>query len=180
MLQGGISTLALTQTCLERSMFISTQCLGAAVMPCNSWLFLLRVRGLPKHTYSRITLILCTVLWSATFTSFLVLLATRGTDIPSPPGQCFSITVYEVRFMYPPFIVLFIFDTAVSISILLGLSMYHSNIPLPTRVQSTVLMENAGPLHRAFLQSGYVYYMSVKTFLSFSFISLWRLTVILL
>ena len=166
-----------TKTCLAKHLFILMQCFGAAAIPCNSWLFLLRVRALPRHVYSRITLAVCTVLWVATFTSFLVFLGVRAMNFPSPPGQCFAVVVFDIRFMYPPFIILFAFDTAVAISILLGLSAYHANTLSANRVRETILLEGIGPLCQVLLQSGYIYYLSVRLCFSNS-IPFWRLTLI--
>ena len=132
------------------------------VIPCNSWLFLLRVRAIPHHAYSRIMLAICTFLWGATFTSFLILFGVQLTKVPSPPGECFYETVFKIRFLCAPFIVLIVFDTAVCLSVLLGLSMCDPNATLTMRVKSTMLMGNTGPLCRVILESGYIDYMSVK------------------
>ena len=135
-------------------------------MPCNCWLFLLRVRAIPRHAYSRITLVICTFLWCATFTSFLLLPGIRLTSWPSSTSStgCDYNTTFEIQFLSVPFLALVAFDTAVAISVLLGLIMHcNPHTSLPQRVKSTLLMRDMGPLCRVLLQSGYVYYLFVTT-----------------
>ena len=137
-------------------------------MPCNCWLFLLRVRAIPRHAYSRITLVICTFLWCATFTSFLLLPGIRLTSWPSSTSStgCDYNTTFEIQFLSVPFLALVAFDTAVAISVLLGLIMHcNPHTSLPQRVKSTLLMRDMGPLCRVLLQSGYIYYLFVITFL---------------
>ena len=147
--------------CFSKSLDIATECLAMIVIPCNCWLFLLRIRAIPRHTYSRITLVICTFLWCATFTSFLFLPGIRLTSVHSSIStvECDYSTTYELPFLALPFLVLAVFDTAVGTSILLGLIMQNPHASLFSRVKSTLLMRDMGPLCRAFVQSGYIYYL---------------------
>ena len=147
-------------------MYLTAECFGAIVIPCNCWLFLLRVRAIPRHAYSRVITAVCTLLWCATFTSFLILPGIRLTSIHSAEAhKCHYNPTYEIQLLSIPFIALVAFDTAVAISVLVGLIMHNPHSSLSRRVKSTVLMEDMGPLCRIFLQSGYTYYLFVLLFI---------------
>ena len=152
--------------CFSKSLDIATECLAMIVIPCNCWLFLLRIRAIPRHTYSRITLVICTFLWCATFTSFLILPGIRLTSRHSADAhKCHYEPTYEIQLLSIPFIALVAFDTAVATSVLVGLIMHNPHSSFYRRVKSTVLMEDMGPLCRIFLQSGYTYYLFVLLFI---------------
>ena len=134
----------------------------AAALPCNAWLFLLRVRAMPYHAWRRATLVICTSLWLTTFTSLLILPSLKVDTIRLTSDRCIYTTTADIRLLGIPFIALSIFDTAVAITTLLGMTRHHPNGSLPARVKSTILMQNMGPLCRAFIQTGYMYYLFVQ------------------
>ena len=148
--------------CLAKPLYLSGECLTAAALPCNAWLFLLRVRAIPSNGHSRMALPICTLLWITTFISFLVLPVLKFTTMRFPTGKCFYIATFNIRFLSAPFIALVIFDTAVIIAIVLGMMDHSSHAAFSTRFRSIVLAKNMGPLCRIFLQTGYIYYVLVS------------------
>ena len=140
--------------------FAATEYLMALVMPCNAWLFLLRVRAIPRYSESRIMPAICTLLWVATFSAFPMLPISRSTA-PSNAG-CVNGILIDNGLISVPFIALAIFDTSVTIVIFIGMMDRNPNVPLATRVKSMILMKDMGPVCKVFVQTGYVYYLSVK------------------
>ena len=67
-----------------------------------------------------------------------------------------------------PFITLAILDTSVITVIFIGMMDRSLSIPLATRIKSIMLMENRGPVCKAFVQTGYTYYLSVKEIIELS------------
>ena len=153
-------------SCLMKPFYLATECLAAVVIPCNCWLFLLRVRAIPRYRYSRIALGICTLLWCATFTSFLLLPGIRLASprfSPSANG-CDYKTTFKIQYLSVPYVSLVAYDTAVATSVLLGLiihTTHNPHTPLSTRVKSTILMRDLAPLYRSLLGSGYIYYVFV-------------------
>ena len=150
-----------SRLCLAKPLYLAGECLTAAALPCNAWLFLLRVRAMPYHAFPRATLAICTFLWFTTFTSLLILPSLKVNTVRLADNGCAYTTTADIRLLGVPFIALSIFDTAVAIATLLGMTNHNSNDSLTSRVKSTILMKNMGPLCRTFIQTGYIYYLFV-------------------
>ena len=148
--------------------FAATEYLMALVMPCNAWLFLLRVRAIPRYSESRIMPAICTLLWVATFSALPMLPISRSTEPPN--AGCVNGILVDNGLISVPFIALAIFDTSVTTVIFVGMMDRSPNIPLAKRVKSMMLMKNMGPVCKVFVQTGYIYYLSVNEIIQLSLI----------
>ena len=132
--------------------------LGAVLVPCNSLLFLLRVRAVSRHARSRMVLYLCTFLWILTFLSFFIPFGIKKTSIPTQEDAC--IFTYDRKFISIPFIAVVVFDTAVMVASLVGFVARHDT-SWYLEMKATIMMRNVGPASQAFLRSGYIYFLFV-------------------
>lgn len=137
-----------------------------ALIPCNSWLFLLRIRAIPPHFRSKTTLVICTILWLLTFTSFLALpaftIASHQThDRTCEPGT----TGYNHWLLFTPFIALIVFDTATIIAILAGFAMHSPDSSWIAKIKSVISVKHMGHLSGVFVRSGLIYYLYVAFYI---------------
>ena len=138
--------------------------LGAILVPCNSLLFLLRVRAVSRNALSRMVLYTCTFLWILTFLAFLIPFGIQKTRIATQEDAC--IYTYDRRIICIPLIVLVVFDSTVMVAGLVGF-ITHRDTTWYSEMKATITMKNVGPVGRAFLRSGYIYFLSVSNISSF-------------
>ena len=154
-------------SCIQVPLVLAAKIMGAILIPCNSWLFFLRVRAVPSYPYSKVILAVCLALWASTFTSFLIFPGFRFTGFRISDTQCYFDTEYKTKLLCIPFIALVVFDTTMMLAISLGFVMHSADRTWSARVKSTMLMEHMGHLSKMFLRSGQIYYLSV-VLISFS------------
>ncbi|KAK7681918.1 hypothetical protein QCA50_014880 [Cerrena zonata] len=169
----GVSTLRIS--CNQRPALTIVSVLGGFLIPCNSWLFLLRVRAIPPQFRSKTTLTICTTLWLLTFTSFLVFLGLRFPNHPTQNGKCdFTPIVYVSWLLFAPYLALVIFDTTTMMAIIAGLATtYTPNSSWLTKVKSILSRKYMGHISGVFVRSGLIYYLAtVGIHLSFAILVL--------
>lgn len=133
----------------------------ALSIPCNSWLFFLRIRAIYGH--SKITMILVSLFWTLTFTSFLFFAGFHAITVSQPGSSCPIAKHYEVHpnLISLPFIFLALFDTSVIIATMCWLVNNDGARPWKDRIQSIVLADPFGRVSQLFIRSGQMYYLSV-------------------
>ena len=148
--------------CQAQTLTLAGEYLAALVLPCSSWLFLIRVRAAPRHALSKVMMSICTFLWILTFTS---LLAPTGIKMIGTPRRGVCTFTYSRRLICIPAIVLVAFDTAVMVAGLVGFMTHNHNSSASwySEMKATMMTKNMGPISQAFLRSGYIYYLFVST-----------------
>ncbi|KAK7681912.1 hypothetical protein QCA50_014874 [Cerrena zonata] len=142
-------------------------------MPCNSWLFFIRIRGLYTH-HSTVVGVFA-ALWTLTLTSIALPFSYTVSISHQPNGSCSAVSRTHPYLGVVPFIVLVIFDTAVIIGISYGMSSVIPTRSIRSKLRSLLVTNNMGQLSRAFLRTGQVYYLTtVGIHLSVVIISLTR------
>ncbi|KAK7681905.1 hypothetical protein QCA50_014867 [Cerrena zonata] len=147
-------------SCHQGHVLLAAKCLVAVIIPCNSWLFLLRIRALSTHFCSRTTVTMCTVLWTLTFTSFLIFPGFKVSDLPNQDGTCELIATYNNKLLCTPFIAQAIFDTAVMVAISIGFVRHSPGPSWNEKLKSTILIKHMGHISGLFLRSGQIYYLT--------------------
>lgn len=146
--------------CNQRPRLMVVKAIVAVLIPCNSWLLLLRVRAVPPQFLPRFAVITCTILWATTLTSFLIFPGFGVSDVRNQDGVCSIMTYYDTRLLSAPFVTLLVFDTASTIVVSLSLASY---VPAQTswseRIRSMMHIEHMGQLSKVFLRSGQIYYL---------------------
>lgn len=131
------------------------------IIPCNSWLFFLRIRAIPEHFRPRGTLIICMILWLSTFTSFLVFPGYKFSSVETQDGRCEGETEYNSWLIFVPYLALVIFDTTTMMAILAGFAMHSPELSWFARVRSALSTKHMGHLSGVFVRSGLIYYLHV-------------------
>ncbi|KAK7681920.1 hypothetical protein QCA50_014882 [Cerrena zonata] len=155
-----ITTSLSPTSCIRYRLLLAGQIVLAVIIPCNSWLFLLRIRAIPNHFRSRTTLIICTLLWTSTFTSFLVFPGYKFINLPTADGRCEGEIEYNGALLCVPFIALVVFDTATMTAILVGFAIHSPDSSWAAKIQSVISVKHLGHLSGVFVRSGLIYYMA--------------------
>lgn len=149
------------QSCNRGQLLLIFKVLASILIPCNSWLFLLRVLVIPPRFLRRSFVVTCAALWVTTFTSFVIFPAFRVSDIRTQDGSCSIETHSDVKMLTTPFIALVVFDTAVIIVISIALMAYNPARSWNERIKSMIRSKHMGYISKVFLQSGQIYYLYV-------------------
>ncbi|KAK7681906.1 hypothetical protein QCA50_014868 [Cerrena zonata] len=147
-------------SCHLGRLLLAAKCLVSVIVPCNSWLFLLRVRVIPSHFRSRTTVAICTILWASTFTSFLIFPGFTITDFPNEDGTCTLMTDYNSKLLCAPFIALVLFDTTTMVAISDGFIRQAPGRSWTEKLKSVMLVKHMGRMSGLFLRSGQIYYLA--------------------
>ncbi|KAK7681930.1 hypothetical protein QCA50_014892 [Cerrena zonata] len=161
-----LAILALTSSaipldsCFQATMNLIASWLVAIVLPCNSWVFFLRVHAI--HRNSRTAVITFTALWAAIFTSFTgpfsyVYTVTRQND-----GSCITVFHFNRLLGGIPVVALIVFDTATIIGISLRITSYNPVQSWRERLKVLVHGNEMGRIQRLFLRSGQIYYLATN------------------
>ena len=146
--------------CDQIRLLLTVEISSIILIPCNSWLLLLRIKALPRQFIPRPALFICSFLWVTTFTSFFILLAFKvsSTRYQDPVDLCILTVSYHPKALSIPFISLVLFDTVAVYLTSMGLI---APIPARTwndRITRLVRPEYMGHISRIFLRTGQVYY----------------------
>ena len=131
----------------------------AISLPCNAWMFLQRIRALPSHYCPKLAVLICTVLWVSTFTSFLVFPGFRTTSVSVGSEWCYETGVYHSRLLSAPIIAILVFDSATMIVVLVGFANHSQAQSWTGKIRSLFTIEDMGYTSAVFLRSGQVYYV---------------------
>ncbi|KAK7681897.1 hypothetical protein QCA50_014859 [Cerrena zonata] len=145
-------------SCAQGSVLLAAECLVAVLIPCNTWLFFLRVRAIPSHFCSRATVIICLILWASTLTSFLTFPGFKVTSLRNQDGTCEIDAVYNDALLCAPFFALVIFDTAVIVTTCIGFVAHSTGPSWTAKLKSAMLLRNMGHISGLFVRSGQIYY----------------------
>lgn len=143
--------------CHYKALAVPVEWLVAIAMPCNSWLFFIRVRGI--YIRSPKVVVLFSVLWATTLLSFCFPFGYTIKTIRSEGGSCTSIFYLSDHLLPLPLVALVVFDTAVIIAISVHLTMHDSSRSWTSRLKSVIVAKHMGQITRSFLRSGQVYYL---------------------
>lgn len=148
------------KSCSQHHLLLTIKAIASVIIPCNSWLFLLRVRAIPPQLLPRLSVMICTLLWATTLTSFIILPAISVFSVKNQDGTCSFGARFDIKMMSAPFIALVVFDTATVIVITMALVNY---VPPETswsgRLKSVTHTKHLGQLSKTFLRSGQIYYL---------------------
>lgn len=106
-------------------------------------------------------MIICTLLWTSTFTSFLVFPGYKFINLPTSNGRCEGEIEYNGALLCVPFIALVVFDTATMTAILVGFAIHSPDSSWAAKIQSVISVKHLGHLSGVFVRSGLIYYMYV-------------------
>ena len=148
-------------SCAKSQLLLATQLLGVLIVPCNAWLFLLRVRSIPAYPGSRVIVLICGVLWLMTCSSALMFRAFKAPEIHLGNGTCILVPEFDGSFLSVPLISTVAFDTATMIAISLGFVMNSPNPTWRSRIKSIIFVGDVGKVSGALLRSGRLYYLYV-------------------
>ncbi|KAK7681904.1 hypothetical protein QCA50_014866 [Cerrena zonata] len=161
------ATLVLpTKSCVQGHLLLAVGCLTTILVPCNTWLFFLRVRAIPNYFYSRATVAICAMLWASTLTSFLAIRGLKISTLRYQDGTCGVEISYRYVFLCIPFFALVIFDTAVIVATSIGLVVHGTGSSWTGRLKSGMLTRDMGHISGLFLRSGQIYYVPLLEFIS--------------
>ncbi|CAL1708181.1 unnamed protein product [Somion occarium] len=127
---------------------------GAFALPCNSMLFLLRIRGVFFN--SRIITIIFSLLWLSTLASFTAPFTFTANNI-GPTDNCIITRVDERS--SAGFFSIGVFDTMVFIAITIRILSFNPTISWSERLRTFWSGKNMGRVSRALLQTGQLYYL---------------------
>lgn len=145
------------ESCYKGQLTTSIKWLVALSVPCNSWLFFARIRGV--YTHSRTVIVFFAMLWLSTFTSIIVPFSWM-VSVNHIGGNSCSILTSTRRYLGAvPFITLVIFDTAVIIASSFRMVPYDASRGWRGRIESVLAIRNVGRVSKAFVRSGQAYYM---------------------
>lgn len=136
--------------------------LGAALIPCNTWLFFSRIRAITRGFRSQVTLAVCVILWISTFTSFLIIPGFRLVDHPTEDGECNIVSEFHSGLLCVPFVSLVVFDTATIITTWVGLMTHSQTSNWLAYIKTAVSVKHMGRISRVFLRSGQIYYLYAR------------------
>ena len=149
------------EACSQDKILLAIKCFIAVIIPCNAWLFLQRIRALPSHFRSKMALVICTILWAATLSSFLVFPGFVVSLERNVDGSCVVHTSYNNRLLCAPIIAMVAFDTTTMIVISIGFAKQSSSPSWIGKAHSLMSTRNIGSISKVFLRSGQFYYMCV-------------------
>ena len=131
------------------------------LIPCNSWLLLLRIRALPAQFIPRPALLICSSLWVSTFTSCIILYAIKMSSTPYPGSDdlCMFTMDFHPKALSIPFISLVLFDSVAVYITLIGLLSATSERKWYESIKSLISTEYMGHTSRIFLRTGQAYYV---------------------
>lgn len=151
-------------SCIQQPALLAMGIFSAILIPCNSWLFLLRIRAIPPQFRSKTTVVICTILWLSTFTSFLALPAFTLSSQPTHEGRCgFKINAFNRWLVFTPYVTLIVFDTTTMIAILAGFAMHSPDSSWVAKIKSVISIKHMGHLSGVFVRSGLIYYLYVTS-----------------
>ncbi|KAK7681896.1 hypothetical protein QCA50_014858 [Cerrena zonata] len=151
------TTLIPFKSCVQIHFLRMAKYFITMIIPCNAWLFMLRVRVL--YFYSQFTIVLFMVLWALTFTSLLAIPAYQISSSQNPDGTCTFHTSYNKKLLSVPFLALVIFDTAVIIATSASFITGSSSRSWRTKLKSMITTKDVGHISKIFLRSGQIYYL---------------------
>lgn len=150
------------KSCSQHQLLLIVKVLASVIIPCNSWLFLLRVRAIPPQLIPRLPVMICTFLWATTFTSFVMFPAIKVSGGQNQDGTCLVGASFDNKMISAPFIALVVFDTATVIVITVALASYGyvpAKVSWSKRVKSVTHTKHLSQLSKTFVRSGQIYYL---------------------
>lgn len=145
--------------CHYKALATPIEWLVAITMPCNTWLFFIRVKGI--YFRSRPVVILFSVLWATTLSSIYFPFSYTIRVVQGEGDSCISTFHLSNHLLPIPLVALVVFDTAVLIAVSVHFSMYDSSESRKARLKALILTSNMGRVTRMFLRSGQIYYVCV-------------------
>lgn len=143
--------------CHQGQLTTAIKWLVSLSIPCNSWLFFARIRGV--YTHSRAVVALFALLWLSTFASFALPFTWTLSVVHRGARSC-SVNTNNRRYLGAvPFIVLVVFDTAIIIATSFRMAPHDVSRGWRGRFRSILVIRNAGRVSKALVRSGQVYYM---------------------
>ena len=133
-------------------------------IPCNSLMFLFRVRALYKGSYAVLTLF--TLLWASTLSSFAIVFGYKLEVFPNPliPGTCSAtVAASSGYFITFPFAALVLFDSAVTIAVSIHLLTLIPARSWSSRIRTVLFARGMSHAPRLLLRSGQIYYLYVPS-----------------
>ena len=146
-------------SCYKGQLLLAAQFLSVLVIPCNTWLFFLRVRAIPPYCGSRVTVFICGILWFSTCSSAFMFHAFSATSTPVGDGTCILRPEFDGTFLGLPLIAIVVFDTATMIAVVIGFVMNSPARSWSGRIRSVLLIKDMGKLSGTLLRSGQIYYL---------------------
>ena len=148
-------------SCIQARILLVVEICSVILIPCNSWLLLLRIRALPTQFIPRSALLICSSLWILTFTSCIFLYSIRISSTPYQGLDDFCIFAIDFRpkALSIPFISLVLFDSVAVYITLVGLISATPEQKWYERIKNLIGTEYMGHTSRIFLRTGQAYYV---------------------
>ncbi|KAK7681931.1 hypothetical protein QCA50_014893 [Cerrena zonata] len=144
-------------SCLQETIITVAKWLAAIVIPCNCWLFLLRIQAIHKH--SRIIITSFIVLWASTLTFPLInAFSYTVVIVRKEDGTCAATARITRLLVAIPFIALVSFDTAVMVAVSMYIVKYNPAQSWKEKVKILMQADHISQIERVLLRSGQIYY----------------------
>ena len=143
--------------CISRTLSIAVEWIVALSIPCNTWIFFLRVRAV--YHDSRPIKGVFLFLWLLTLVSIGTPFTYTLPSIPLGNGKCFITFIFHRRLVAISLAALTLFDTAVMIAISVRMMAYSLSDSWKSKVFSLVFGNEMGHTSRLLLKSSQIYYL---------------------
>ena len=143
--------------CISRTLSIAVEWIVALSIPCNTWIFFLRVRAV--YHDSRPIKCVFLFLWLLTLVSIGTPFTYTLPSIPLGDGKCFVTFIFHRRLEAISLAALTLFDTAVMIAISIRMMSYSLSDSWKSKVSSLVFGNEMGHTSRLLLKSSQIYYL---------------------
>lgn len=154
------------RSCHRKPMLLAIMALLALTLPCNSWLFLQRIRALPPHFCHKVYRMVCHVLWVSTLSSFIIFWGITTSQSGNGDGTCELTISYNNQVICAPIFLMILFDTVTFFVISMSFIVHNPAPSWVGRVKAVVLLKYMGPTSGAYVRSGQMYYLYVFNLIS--------------
>lgn len=144
-------------SCLYGHITSGVEWLVALSVPCNSWIFFIRVRA--AYHDSRPIVGLFAALWACTLLSFSTPFTYDVTVTPIGEGKCLTSAIFHRPLEAVCLLSLAVFDTAVMIAISIRIMSYSVSQSWKSKLSSLIFGKEMGHTSRLFLRSTQIYYL---------------------
>ena len=144
-------------TCIYKNLALVVEWSVALSVPCNTWIFLARVRVV--YHDSRLIKWLYFALWSGTLIALGTPFTYKLTTIPLGDGLCFTSFIFHRNVEIIALSLLVLFDTAVMIAISIRMVSYSLSNSWKSKMYCLIFGNEMGHTSRVFLKSSQIYYL---------------------
>ena len=147
----------LTDSCTYRNLVLATEWATAVSVPCNTWIFFIRIRAL--YSNSRVLISSFFILWCTTLISLGIPVMYKLRSISLGNDLC--ATSFEFH-RYPVVIavsLMTLFDTTIMVAISIRMMSYSLSDSWKSKMFCLIFGNEMGDTSRMFLKSSQVYYL---------------------